>query len=101
MSRRPAASRGSSSPTTRSARRRPARCGDGGTWPAEGQGLWAHAGIPTTNYITGPTYLLNWGIPTVDKLDVRRMRAEAIAFTELLLELSRVPRARLRRLDLR
>ncbi len=78
-----------------------ARSPDGGTWPAEGQGLWSHAGIPTTNYITGPTYLLNWGIPTVDKLDVRRMRAEAIAFTELLLELSRVPRARLRRLDLR
>ncbi|MFN8132584.1 MAG: hypothetical protein U0R70_13625 [Solirubrobacteraceae bacterium] len=74
---------------------------DGGTWPAEGEALWARAGIPTTNYITGPTYLLNWGIPTVDKLDVARMRAEAVSFTQLLLELSRVPRTRLRRLDLR
>ena len=74
---------------------------DGGTWPAEGNALWARAGIPTTNYITGPTYLLNWGIPTVDKLDVARMRAEAVSFTQLLLELSRVPRAKLRRLDLR
>lgn len=74
---------------------------DGGTWPAEGQGLWADAAIPTTNYITGPTYLLNWGIPTVDKLDLARMRAESIAFTQLLLDLSRTPRSRLRRLDLR
>ena len=74
---------------------------DGGTWPAEGEALWARAGIPTTNYITGPTYLLNWGIPTVDKLDVARMRAEAVSFTQLLLELSRVPRTKLRRLDLR
>ena len=74
---------------------------DGGTWPAEGETLWARGGIPTTNYITGPTYLLNWGIPTVDKLDVARMRSEAVSFTQLLLELSRVPRTKLRRLDLR
>ena len=74
---------------------------DGGTWPAEGNALWARAGIPTTNYITGPTYLLNWGISTVDKLDVARMHAEAVSFTQLLLELSRVPKAKLRLLDLR
>jgi hypothetical protein len=52
------------------------------------------------NYITGPSYLLNWGIPTMDQLDLARMRREAIAFTQMLLDLSRVPAGRLRRLDL-
>jgi hypothetical protein len=31
-------------------------------WPGEGQYLFARGGIPTSNYITGPTYLLNWGM---------------------------------------
>jgi hypothetical protein len=74
---------------------------DGNGWPAEGTQLWTLGGIPTANYITGPTYLLNWGIPTIGKLDVRLMRREAISFTEMLLSLSRQPRARLRKLDLR
>jgi hypothetical protein len=74
---------------------------DGNGWPAEGTQLWTMGAIPTANYITGPTYLLNWGIPTIDKLDVAQMRAEAIAFTEMLLRLSRQPRAKLRTLDLR
>jgi hypothetical protein len=73
---------------------------DGHGWPAEGTQLWTMGRIPTANYITGPTYLLNWGIPTIDKLDVVKMRAEAIAFTEMLLRLSRQPRSRLARLDL-
>ena len=73
---------------------------DGNGWPAEGTDLWTAGAIPTTNYITGPSYLLNWGIATMDKLDVARMRREAIAFTQLVLDLSRVPRSRLRRLDL-
>jgi hypothetical protein len=73
---------------------------DGNGWPAEGTQLWTMAALPTANYITGPTYLLNWGIPTVDKLDVALMRREAIAFTEMLLALSRVPKAKLRTLDL-
>jgi hypothetical protein len=73
---------------------------DGRGWPAEGTQLWTMGAVPTANYITGPTYLLNWGIPTVDKLDVGRMRAEAIAFTGMLLALSRQPRSRLSRLDL-
>lgn len=73
---------------------------DGHGWPAEGTQLWTIGALPTANYITGPTYLLNWGIPTVDKLDVALMRREAIAFTEMLLKLSRVPAARLRKLDL-
>jgi hypothetical protein len=37
--------------------------------------------VPTANYITGPSYLLNWGISTIDKLDIARMRREAISFT--------------------
>jgi hypothetical protein len=73
---------------------------DGHGWPAEGTQLWTIAGVPTANYITGPTYLLNWGIPTIDKLSVELMRREAVSFTELLLALSRTPAARLRKLDL-
>jgi len=73
---------------------------DGNGWPAEGTDLWTMGAIPTTNYITGPSYLLNWGIPTMDKLDVVRMRREAMSFLQMLLDLSRVPRSRLRRLDL-
>jgi hypothetical protein len=73
---------------------------DGHGWPAEGTQLWTMGAIPTANYITGPTYLLNWGIPTIDKLDLRRMRAEAISFTGMLLALGRQPRARLGTLDL-
>jgi hypothetical protein len=73
---------------------------DGHGWPAEGTQLWTIAGLPTANYITGPTYLLNWGIPTIDKLNVGLMRREAVSFSELLLALSRTPAARLRKLDL-
>ena len=48
--------------------------------------------MPTANYITGPTYLLNWGITTTDKVNFSRVRAEAIAFTEMILRLGRTPR---------
>jgi len=65
-------------------------------WPGEGQFLWAGGGMPTANYITGPTYLLNWGITTSDKVDLRRVRTEAMAFTEMLLRLGRTPRRSLR-----
>src|SRR5919204_1958906 len=74
---------------------------DGNGWPAEGTQLWTMGAVPTANFITGPTYLLNWGIPTMDKFDVALMRRQAIAFTEALLALSRVPKARLHKLDLR
>ena len=52
------------------------------------------------NYIAGPTYLLNWGIPTVDKCDIGQVRREAIAFTQMLLDLGSVPLASLSSLDL-
>jgi hypothetical protein len=69
-------------------------------WPGEGQYLFAGGGMPTANYITGPTYLLNWGITTTDKIDFRRVRREAIAFTEMVLRLGRTPRGPLRRYTL-
>jgi hypothetical protein len=65
-------------------------------WPGEGQYLWNNAGIATTNYITGPTYLLNAGVNTVDRTDFERVRTEAIAFTEMALALGRVPKTSLR-----
>lgn len=65
-------------------------------WPGEGQYLFAVGGMPTSNYITGPTYLLNWGITTTDKVNFGRVRAEAIAFTEMILRLGRTPRRKLR-----
>ena len=69
-------------------------------WPGEGTQLWSDGQVMTMNYIAGPTYLLNWGIPTVDKCDVGRVRGEAIAFTQMLLDIGSVPLASLSSLDL-
>jgi hypothetical protein len=69
-------------------------------WPGEGTQLWSDGQVMTMNYISGPTYLLNWGIPTADKCDVGRMRREAIAFTQMVLDLGSVPLASLSSLDL-
>ena len=73
---------------------------DAAAWPGEGQYLYALGHIADANFITGPTYLLNWGITTMDKLDFDRMRAEAIAFTEMILRLGRTSREELRTYDL-
>ncbi|WP_420814283.1 PA domain protein [Labilithrix luteola] len=69
---------------------------DTAAWPGEGQYFWAQGQITTANYITGPTYLLNWGITTADKVDYARMRREAVSFTQMLLDLSRIPASSLR-----
>jgi hypothetical protein len=69
-------------------------------WPGEGTQLWTDGHVMTMNYITGPTYLLNWGIPTLNKCDINRMRREAISFTQMALDLSRASRASLSSLDL-
>ena len=73
-------------------------------WPGEGSYLWkwssTSGGVPDANYITGPTYLLNGGFKAVDKIDFIRMRSEAIAFTQMLLKLSRVPAHTLSRIDI-
>ena len=73
---------------------------DDAVWPGEGQYLFGIGGIPTANYITGPTYLLNWGVDTTDKVIFRRVRNEAIAFTDMILRLGRTSRSRLRSTDL-
>ncbi|MGI8716184.1 MAG: hypothetical protein ACR2NR_23975 [Solirubrobacteraceae bacterium] len=62
-------------------------------WPGEGQYLWNNGSIADTNYITGPTYLLNAGFPTVNCVDYRRLRTKSIAFTDMALALTRAPRA--------
>jgi hypothetical protein len=69
-------------------------------WPADGTALWTRGSVPTANFITGPTYLLNWGIPTTDKFDAGLARREAIEFTRALLELSSVPKQQLAQLNL-
>lgn len=61
-------------------------------WPGEGQYLFARGGIADANYITGPSYLLQWGVTTVDKINHQRMRNQAIAFTEMILRLGRTSR---------
>ena len=73
---------------------------DGRGFPAEGNALWIEAGIPIANYIAGPLYLFNWGRSTMPYFDERLMRNQTIAFTEMLLALSAVPRESLRALDL-
>ena len=52
------------------------------------------------NYIAGPAYLLNWGIPTLAQCDISRMRSEAISFTQMALDLARTPRSLLSSVDL-
>jgi hypothetical protein len=69
-------------------------------WPGEGTQLWSDGHVMTMNYITGPTYLLNWGIPTLNKCDINRMRREAVSFTQMTLDLCGASRASLSALDL-
>ena len=69
---------------------------DNAVWPGEGQYFWGEGHIPTINFITGPDYLINWGISTADKIDFDRMRRQAIAFTQMQLDLSRQPASTLR-----
>lgn len=65
-------------------------------WPGEGQYFYSLGRLPTINYITGPYYLLNIGVSTADKVDYDRIHRETAAFTQLLLDLSRVSFADLR-----
>ncbi|MGV0991188.1 MAG: Ig-like domain-containing protein [Mycobacterium sp.] len=72
----------------------PTGVADDALWPGDGQYLQA-AGIPDINYITGPTYLLNWGITTVDKVDFSVIRQAAIAATDQALYYGRTPKDQL------
>jgi hypothetical protein len=51
------------------------------------------AGLPSLNFITGPTYLLGAGFDTSKLVDVAALRRHAIAFTDLVLQLTRAPAA--------
>ena len=66
-------------------------------WPGEGQYFYGIKKIPTANYISGPNYLLNWGITTADKTDFDRMRRQMISFAQMQLNLSGVAKADLKK----
>ena len=64
---------------------------DGLIWPGDGQPLWAIAGLPSANFITGPAYLLNGGMRVFDLIDMHAFRRQALAFGDLILTLTRTP----------
>ena len=68
------------------------RAPDWVAWPGDGQPWWTMAGLPSANFITGPTYLLSGGISTVDKTDFTAMRRQAMAFTDLIVKLAAAPK---------
>lgn len=65
-------------------------------WPGEGQYFYQIARIPTANYITGPYYLLNWGVNTVEKTNFTRMRKLMTSFAQMQIDLSRLSKESLR-----
>jgi hypothetical protein len=65
-------------------------------WPGDGEAFWTMGGLAAGNFITGPSYLLNGGMPVADKIDIAAMRRQAIAFLDLVLKLGRTPLAQLR-----
>jgi hypothetical protein len=73
---------------------------DGRGFPAEGNSLWTHGGIPTANWIAGPVDLFSSGRSTMRAFDARLMRAQALALLRLVLDLTTTPAAALRALDL-
>jgi hypothetical protein len=68
---------------------------DGLTYPGDGEAFWSRGGLPASNFITGPNYLLNGGVRVIDMIDIHALRRQAIKFTQLLLELTRTPLAQL------
>ena len=73
------------------------RSPDGTSWPGDGQGFWCIAGLPAANFITGPTYLLNGNMKVAEFIDMAAFRRQAIAFTDLVMDLTRVPLDELQR----
>ena len=53
--------------------------------------------VPTLHYMAQPYYLLNHGIDTTTQLEYRLMQRQTVALTQMLLDLSRVPSADLRK----
>jgi hypothetical protein len=66
-------------------------------WPDAGQTFRAAQGIPALNYVKVPTYQFSYGIGTVTQADYRLMQRETVALTRMLLDLSHVPYADLRK----
>lgn len=64
-------------------------------WPGDGEGLWRVAALPSLQYISGPAYLLSSGKPVMDFIDTAAVRRQAVAFTDAVLELTRIPRDQL------
>jgi hypothetical protein len=64
-------------------------------WPGDGEAFWTLGGLPAGNFITGPSYLLNGGMPVAAMIDIAAMRRQAIAFLDLVLKLGHVPLAQL------
>ncbi|OZD08767.1 hypothetical protein CH253_21175 [Rhodococcus sp. 06-156-3C] len=62
-------------------------------FPGEGTYIYSVANLPVSNYITGPYYLLNVGMSTVDKIDFDRMRDLSMALVKQTLELGASSRA--------
>jgi hypothetical protein len=61
-------------------------------------GPWSARSLPTSaDYLSGLTYLLNYGVSTVTRLDYWLMLRQTLALTQMLLDLSRVPHADLRK----
>mgnify|MGYP003604523186 CR=1 FL=1 len=69
----------------------------GAAWPVAGQTFRAAQRLPTLNYVKAPTHQLSYGIGTVTQMDYRLMQRETVALTQMLLDLSRVPYADLRK----
>ncbi|WP_426054082.1 hypothetical protein [Janthinobacterium sp. PSPC2-1] len=53
--------------------------------------------LPTLSYAKAPTYQLSYGIGTVTQMVYGLMQRETVALTRMLLDLSRVPYADLRK----
>jgi hypothetical protein len=68
---------------------------DAATWPGDGESFWARGGLPASNFITGPAYLLNGGMRVAGMIDIHALRRQAMSFTQLLLDLTRAPLAQL------
>ena len=66
-------------------------------WLGEGRYFQVALPIPTLHYMAQPYYLLNHGIDTTTQLDYRLMQRQTVALTQMLLDLSRVPSADLRK----
>lgn len=66
-------------------------------WLGEGRFFHAAQPVPTLHYMAQPYYLLDHGIDTTTQLDYRLMQRQILALTQMLLDLSRVPSADLRK----